>query len=70
MGGEVEIADDAKSFARCVGTLYQNPDRWDRVRAAALQRVNAEWSGEVFDAQLGELLRASRAASFRPTLRR
>ncbi len=55
-GEHLAVADDAEGFASCCAELYQNSDKWSAIRAAALERIQADCSAEVFEARLDEIL--------------
>ena len=51
---EVLVADTAEEFARQCVRLYQDPDLWARIRAGAIERVEATYSTRIFAATLRE----------------
>jgi len=58
--GELAIGADAIDFAeRCI-ELYTDPAKWLRLRDAALKRVRAECSNEIFDRAVEEILSEAR----------
>jgi glycosyltransferase involved in cell wall biosynthesis len=50
-------AADPGAFARQVLALYQSEDVWNRVRAAAAERIGTECGGEEYGRVLAEILR-------------
>ncbi len=55
-GVELLMADSPEAFAARVGELYRNPDLWEAVRSAALERVGRDCDPEVFRRELRKLL--------------
>ena len=55
-GEHLAVADDAEGFASCCVELYQNSDKWSAMRAAALERIQADCSAETFETWLDEIL--------------
>jgi O-antigen biosynthesis protein len=55
-GVELEATDDPTEMANAAIALYSNAARWQAVRTAALNRLVAEHSGAVFQAELRRLL--------------
>jgi glycosyltransferase involved in cell wall biosynthesis len=66
-GRELLTADDAESFAEACARLYCDPELWQRLRSAALDRVAQDCSEASFDAALADALDAvTRAPVRRP----
>lgn len=55
---ELLSADDADSFAEACARLYSDPELWQRLRSAALDRVAQDCSEASFDAALADALDA------------
>lgn len=56
--GEALLADDdAEAIAQHVVRLYQDAELWKRIRAGALQKVEADCAPDTFDAAVSHLLR-------------
>ena len=55
-GNELAIAETAEEFAKRCVELYALPDRWNALRAAALDRVIQECSPVAFEESLKQLL--------------
>ena len=66
-GRELLTADDADGFAEACGRLYCDPELWQRLRSAALDRVAQDCSQAHFDSALAAALDAVvRAPGGRP----
>jgi O-antigen biosynthesis protein len=59
---ELSIAGDAEAFAARCCELYTDPEKWLRLRNAALERVRIDCSPEVFDNSVLEVMNAVRLA--------
>lgn len=57
-GRELMAADDPKEFALGCAKLYEDPQVWDKMRAAALRRVEMECSSQFFGERIAEVLKA------------
>ena len=47
-GIEVLTADDAEAFAAACADLHENPELWQRIRRAGLDRIERDHSSVVF----------------------
>lgn len=54
---ELMAADDPAEFALSCAKLYEDRQVWEKIRAAALRRVETECSSRVFDERLAEVLK-------------
>ncbi len=57
-GCELMAADDPEEFALSCANLYEDRQVWEKMRAAALRRVEMECSGHEFGEQLAKVLKA------------
>ena len=55
-GEELVVADSVDDSVSACTALYQDPALWDRVRAAALERVGKDYSPSVFASVIDEAL--------------
>ena len=55
-GEELVVGDDPETFARQCQRLYQEPDLWANIQAAALRRIGREYSQDCFHNVMAGLL--------------